>query len=162
LKTSKVYLIAFALVCLVLTLGVANQYSPYKILYSPQDSIAKGFYYSSPCTALDLKTRGVMVSFSYQQEDWLPEGIVPNYKKLTKYMVGIAGDVVSVGDDFTSVCTATKCQEFKRIPEMPMNVEQGIIKEGEFFGIATAYNSFDSRYAGNFKQSAILGCLVKL
>lgn len=151
-----------AILMATLLLGIANQFSPYKILYSPQVSISKGFYFSSPCTKLELETRGTMVSFSYQQEDWLPSGVVSNYKRLTKFMVGIKGDVVSLGENTTTLCDKNNCKTYERIPEMPINVVVGKIKEGEFFGVATASDSFDSRYAGNFKKSSILGCLIKL
>lgn len=162
MTANKVFKGFLSLMFLILVLGMANHYSPYRIIYSPQSSIAKGFYFSYPCTDLDLKTRGTMVSFTHPQEDWIPSGVISNYERLTKFMVGIEGDFVKQGDNSTILCVEDKCDEFNRIPEMPTNVDVGEIKKGEFFGVAGAFNSFDSRYTGNFKMSNILGCVVKL
>lgn len=147
---------------IVLLAGILNNFLPYKIIYSPQNSIAVGFYFSKPCSNKDLESRGTMVYFSYKQESWLPKGVVNDYQRLIKYIVGLEGDSVWVMNDATRLCSLGSCRNFKRIETMPINIEEGEIPKGMFFGVGVSDNSFDSRYAGNFKLSSIKGCLVKL
>lgn len=147
-------------ICLVfLGYGVVTQFG-YRIIYSPQSSIAKGFYLFAPCD--DKISKDELVYFEYEIDPIFPENIIKDYRHLVKFVTGTDGAKINVDGAVVTICENGDCTSMDRISGMPYVDLPVQIPTGKLYVSGTSASSFDSRYIGLINSDEVLGCGFKL
>ena len=116
--------------------------------------------------------RGDLIAFNTNGIKGIPEGQAAKDVLFVKRLVGLPTDIVEIGDRSISV-NKTKIEfgepthpiEYRNIQSgiLPRGVESYKVPPGEYFVLGdNSANSYDSRYWGTFRRSAICGKVTKI
>lgn len=160
-KAKFVLYTVLLLMSLVLVVGLLRVFGVY-VVYSPTDSIKKGYWLFHDCEESELRTKGTYVQFPFDWDGLFVDQNVSKYKFLIKEIVGVEGDVVTVDGGVVSVCpnylNKGECLEYERIWGVPFEDVKGVVEEGEIYVAGKTMNSFDSRYFGTIRKSIVARC----
>lgn len=159
-KAKLLFYVVLFLMSLILAAGLLRFFGIY-VVYSPTDSIKKGYWLFHDCDESELGTKGTYAQFPFDWDGMFVDENVSKYKFLIKEIVGVEGDIVTVGDGVVSVCAGDKigkCLEYERVWGVPFVDVEGIVAEGEVYVAGKTMNSFDSRYFGAIQKSKLIRC----
>lgn len=160
-KLKVVFYAMLFLMMVVIVVGCLRLFGIY-VVYSPTDSIKRGYWLFHDCSEEELSERGTYVQFPFQWDGIFKDANVSNYKFLIKEVIGLEGDMVKVSPGVVSVCPkgseSGACLEYERIYGVPFYNIEGLIKKGDVYVSGKTEHSFDSRYFGNIKKSIITRC----
>ena len=159
-KAKLLFYVVLFVMSLILAAGLLRFFGVY-VVYSPTDSIKKGFWLFHDCEEDELGAKGTYAQFPFDWDDMFVDENVSKYKFLIKEIVGVEGDAVKVVDGVVSVCPSDKtgeCLEYERVWGVPFVDVEGIVSEGEIYMAGKTMNSFDSRYFGTIRKSQVTRC----
>lgn len=130
----------------------------YSFVYSPTDSIKKGFWLFSTCPVEELGRRGSYAQFEFEWPEIYRDKGIPEYKYLIKKVAGIEGDSISVNERDVIVCDDSDCVTVTRIEGIPFQNVPDTIPSGHVFVVGETAGSFDSRYFGLIEVEDIYRC----
>lgn len=141
----------------VIGFGILSQLG-YSFVYSPTDSIKKGFWLFSTCAEEELGRRGSYAQFEFEWHEIYRDKGIPEYKYLIKRVAGIEGDYINVNEHDVSVCDGIECETVTRIEGIPFKNVPDSIPSGHVFVLGDTAGSFDSRYFGLIEVEDIYRC----
>lgn len=166
MKHSRSLVAAAALAAVVLVLAL----SPVLPAVNRSESLPMGLYLATATSEKTELVRGQLACFPYENPAWARRPYLYKGEILCKYVMGVPGDIVTVGADGSNqICHAGKCQNvgtpLKRDSrgdevQHPVFKDEVILAGSYYMGSTRRPNSLDSRYLGLIPKNKIVKTLV--
>lgn len=166
MKHSRSLVAAAAIAAVVLTLAL----SPVVPAWNRSESLPMGLYLATTASKNTALVRGQLACFPYENPSWARQPYLAKGEILCKHVMGVPGDIVTVGADGSNqICHASKCESVGtplKKDSRGDDVQHPVFKDevipvGSYYmGSTRRANSLDSRYLGLIPKNKIVKTLV--